>query len=83
MPILDLSPRCLTRSKRLETICRTDRKLNIPFRWHSGVPYLKIKGLNGLPILVVGELAKKCPLLLRIFIKSLKREQRMEGRSCC
>lgn len=42
---------------------------------HSRVLYLKIEGLNGLPILVVGELAKKCPLLLQVFIKPLKREQ--------
>lgn len=35
--------------------------------------YLKVKGLNGLPVLVVGELAKKHPLLLQVFIKSLKR----------
>lgn len=42
---------------------------------HSRVLYLKIEGLNGLPILVIGELAKKCPLLLQVFIKPLKREQ--------
>lgn len=35
--------------------------------------YLKIKRLDGLPILVVGELAKKHPLLLQLFIKPLKR----------
>lgn len=46
------------------------------------IPYLKIKRLNGLPILVVRELAKERPLLLQVFIETLKREQRMEGRAC-
>lgn len=49
---------------------------------HSRVLYLKVEGLNGLPILVIGELAKKCPLVLQVFVKPLKREQAMEEKSC-
>lgn len=44
----------------------------------TGVPYLKIKRLNGLPVLVVGELAKERPLLLQVLVEPL----RMEGRPC-
>lgn len=39
----------------------------------TGVLYLKVKRLNGIPVLVIGELAKKRPLLLQVFVKSLKR----------
>lgn len=41
--------------------------------WHNTILYLKIECLDGLPILVVGELAKRRPLLLQVFIKPLER----------
>lgn len=31
---------------------------------------LEIEGLDGVPILVIGERAKKCPFLLQVFIKA-------------
>ena len=37
-------------------------------------PYLEVKCLNGLPILVIGELAKGRPFLLQVLIEPLRRE---------
>lgn len=39
--------------------------------------YLEVEGLNGLPILIVGEGAKECPFLLQVFIEALQRS--MQG----
>lgn len=34
---------------------------------------LEVEGLDGLPILVVGKRAQKCPFLLQVFIKALQK----------
>lgn len=48
--------------------------------WVCGLPphkhttlYLEVEGLDGLPILVVGKCAKKCPFLLQVFIEALQK----------
>lgn len=42
----------------------------VPAHEHT-ILYLEIEGLDGVPILVIGECAKKCPFLLQVFIKAL------------
>lgn len=42
---------------------------------------LEVEGLDGLPILVVGKRAKKCPFLLQVFIEALQKSMQKSERA--
>lgn len=51
-----------------------DWECEVPSHKHTAL-YLEVEGLDGLPILVVGKRAKKCPFLLQVFIEALQKSR--------
>lgn len=56
-----------------------DWECEVPPHKHTTL-YLEVEGLDGLPILVVGKRAKKCPFLLQVFIEALQKSMQGEVR---